>query len=228
MDEVSQPDEVSGVLLNLAARVVNQAGEAIGQLHEVVIDLESEELVGFLIVTEEAAPREVFVDVAQVEEMEPDQLILALTDQEIAALPDAREHLYVASDQDVEAEIDQAESTASSGTPDPDERPVPSAIPGIALTPNLLVPLEITRAVIGEDEFALRHGMRIRTDDGEQIGQVEGIILDDEGHLIALALLDEDGEAILFSAIDTVDDDANELIIATDEDDDDEDDDEGE
>ena len=88
---------------------------------------------------------------------------------------------------------------------------------------HLLVPLEIERAVIGEGEFALRHGMRIRTDDGEEIGQVEGVILDDEGCILALALLDEDGEAILFSAIDTIDDDAGELIIAMSDEDEDED-----
>src|SRR5262249_10690110 len=149
-------------------RVVHREGEAIGQLHEVVIDIETEELVGFLVMTEEAAPREVFVEVAQVAEMEPDLLVLDLSAEDIAALPDAREHLYVAPDQDVETEIDQAESSAASSAPDPDERPAPSAIPGIALTPNLMVPLEIERAVIGEGEFALRHGMRIRTDEGEE------------------------------------------------------------
>lgn len=227
MDEVEQSDEVSGVLINLSARVVNREGEGIGQLHEVVIEIESEELIGFLVMTEEAAPREVYVAVEQVAEMEPDLLSLDLSDDDIAALPDAREHLYVAPDQDVETEIDQAESSSvTSSVPDPDERPAPSAIPGIALTPNLLVPLEIERAVIGEGEFALRHGMRIRTDDGEEIGQVEGVILDDEGCILALALLGEDGEAILFSAIDTIDDDAGELIIAMS--DEDEDDDEGE
>jgi sporulation protein YlmC with PRC-barrel domain len=226
MDEVEQSDEVSGVFINLAARVVNRGGEAIGQLHEAVIDIESEELVGFLVVTVEGVPREVFVEVEQIGEMEPDQLILDLTDQEIAALPDAREHLYVAADQDVEAEIDQAESaTASPGTPDPGERPTLSAIPGFALTPNMLTPLEVERSVIGEGEFALRHGMRIRTDDGEEIGQIEGAILDDDGRLLALALLGEEGEAILFSAIDTIDDDNNELIIViADEDDEAEDD----
>lgn len=224
MDEVEQSDEVSGVLINLSARVVNREGETVGQLHEVVIEIESEELVGFLVMTDEAAPREVYVAVDQVAEMEPDLLSLDLSADDIAALPDAREHLYVAPDQDVETEIDQAEAASvTSSIPDPDERPAPSAIPGIALTPNLLVPLEIERAVIGEGEFALRHGMRIRTDDGEEIGQVEGVILDDEGCILALALLDEDGEAILFSAIDTIDDDAGELIIAMSDEDEDED-----
>ena len=212
-------DKVEGILVNLAARVVNRQGAALGQLHEAVIEVDSGQIVGFLVMTDEVAPREVFLEIGQVGEIEPDQLSLDLSDEEFVALPDAREQLFVAPGQDVEAEIAQAESAAASAaTPDPDERPVPSVIPGIALTPNLLVPLVIERTVIGEEEVALRHGMRIRTDDGEELGQVGGLILDDEGHLIALTLLGEEGEAILFSAIDTIDDDANELIVSVDDD----------
>jgi sporulation protein YlmC with PRC-barrel domain len=207
-------DEVEGILIDLAARVVNRRGETLGQVHEAVVEVESEEVIGFLVMTDEVAPREVFLDMSQVGEIEAEQLSLDLTDEEFVALPAAREHLFVAPGQDVEAEIAHAESTtASQDVPDPDERPAPSAIPGIALTPNLMVPLAVERSVIGEGEIALRHGMRIRTDNGEEIGQIGGLIMDDEGRLIALTLLGEEGEAILFSVIDTVDDDANELIV---------------
>jgi len=215
-------DEVEGMLVNLAARVVNERGEALGELHEAVIEVESEQVVGFLVITNEVAPREVFLDIGQVGAIEPDQLSIALSDEEFVALPHAREQLFVAPGQDVAAEIAQAESDeASSATPDPDERPIASVIPGIALTANLLTPLAVERTVIGEGEIALRHGMRIRTDNDEELGQVGGLLLDEEGRLIAVTLLGEEGEAILFSAIDTIDDDANELVVFVEDDADD-------
>ena len=214
------------MLVNLAARVVNERGEALGQLHEAVIEVESEQVVGFLVITNEVAPREVFLDIGQVGAIEPDQLSIALSDEEFVALPHAREQLFVAPGQDVAAEIAQAESDeASSATPDPDERPIASVIPGIALTANLLTPLAVERTVIGEGEIALRHGMRIRTDNDEELGQVGGLLLDEEGRLLAVTLLGEEGEAILFSAIDTIDDDANELVVFVEEDADDPEDD---
>ncbi len=219
-------DEVEGMLVNLAARVVNERGEALGQLHEAVIEVESEQVVGFLVITNEVAPREVFLDIGQVGTIEPDQLSIALSDEEFVALPHAREQLFVAPGQDVAAEIAQAESDeASLATPDPDERPIASVIPGIALTANLLTPLAVERTVIGEGEIALRHGMRIRTDNDEELGQVGGLLLDEEGRLIAVTLLGEEGEAILFSAIDTIDDDANELVVFVEDDADDPEDD---
>lgn len=211
-------EEVSGVLINLSARVVNRDGAALGRLNEVVVEVESEQVVGFLVMTDEVAPREVFIDVGQIAEVEPTQLTLDLTDEEFVALPDAREHLFVAPDQNLDAEIAGAESTGSSPeNPDPDERPAHSAIPGIALTPNLVVPVEVEREVIAEGEVALRDGMRVRTDEGEEIGQIDGVIVDDELQLLALTLLGTEGEAILFSAIDTIDDDANELIVIVEE-----------
>lgn len=213
-------DEVSGVLINLSARVVNRDGAALGRLNEVVVEIESEQVVGFLVMTDEVAPREVFIDVGQIAEIEPTQLTLDLSDEEFVALPDAREQLFVAPDQDIEEEIAAAESPAASpAAPDPDERPAPSAIPGIALTPNLVVPVAVERDVLGEGEIALRDGMRIRTDEGEEIGQIDGVIVDDELQLLALTLLGEEGEAILFSAIDTIDDDANELIVVVEDED---------
>ena len=222
MSAADEPlDEVSGVLISLSARVVNREGAQVGRLNEVVVEIETEEIVGFLVVTDEIAPREVYIDIGQLAELEPTQLTLDLSDEEFVALPDAREHLFVAPDQDPEAEIDQAEaSTNSAATPDPDERPQHSSIPGVALTPNLLIPLVVERGVIGEGQIALRYGMHIRTEEGEDLGQIDGVIVDDEVRVIALTLLGEEGEAILFSAIDTIDEDANELIIALEDEDD--------
>ena len=217
-------DEVSGVLISLSARVVNREGAQVGRLNEVVVEIETEEIVGFLVVTDELAPREVYIDIGQLAELEPTQLTLDLSDEEFVALPDAREHLFVAPDQDPEVEIERAEASADpAAIPDPDERPQPSSIPGVALTPNLLIPLAVERGVIGEGQVALRDGMRIRTEEGDGLGQIDGVIVDDEVRLIALTLLGEEGEAILFSAIDTIDEDANELIIAIGDEDDPED-----
>jgi sporulation protein YlmC with PRC-barrel domain len=208
----------AGTLINLAARVVNRAGEAVGQLNEVVIEIESRRVAGFLVVTDEAAPREVFVMVGQVAEVAPDRLVLDLTDREFVALPDAREHLFVAPDQDVEAEVAGAESGAASpASPDPDERPAPSAIPGIALTPNLLIPLEVERGIIGEDQITLRDGMRVRAHTGDEIGQLRGVIVDGEARLSALSLTGNGVRTIDYSRIDTIDDDASELTLRPDE-----------
>src|SRR6476620_4681061 len=118
--------------LSLAAKVVNREGEAIGQLNEIVVELASRRSAGFHIVSDEAAPRELFVMVGQVTEFDSDQLTLGLTDEEFVALPDARQHLFIAPDQDLEEEIADAESGhASAAKPDPDERPVPTGLPGI-------------------------------------------------------------------------------------------------
>jgi sporulation protein YlmC with PRC-barrel domain len=208
----------AGTLINLAARVVNRNGEAVGQLNEIVIDLETRRIAGFLVVTEEAAPREVLVLVGQVSEIAEDRLVLDLSDHEFVALPDAREHIYVAPDQDVEAEIAGAESAASSADiPDPDERPAPSAIPGIALTPNLIIPLVVERDLIGEDQFTLRDGMHIRTHAGDEVGQLRGVYVDGEARLSALAHTGNEIGRIDFDLIDTVDDDDSELRLLPDE-----------
>src|SRR5690348_9845041 len=116
--------------IDLDARVVNKDGAAVGRLHEFVFDRESRRVAGFLVVTDEVAPREVFVMAGQVAQVEQDRLALTLTDEEFVALPDARQHLFVAPDQDLDAEVAAAESaSASPATPDPDERPRFSAIP---------------------------------------------------------------------------------------------------
>jgi sporulation protein YlmC with PRC-barrel domain len=210
--------EEAELRLSLAARVVNREGEAIGQLNEIVVELASRRIAGFHIVSDEAAPRELFVMVGQVTEFASDQLTLDLSDEEFVALPDARQHLFIAPDQDIEEEIADAESGhASAAAPDPDERPVPTGLPGIALTANMLIPMEIERSIMDEDQVALRDGMRIIAADGEEIGQLGGVVVDKEARLLSIILNDERGDTIDYNLIEAVDDDTNELILLAEE-----------
>jgi sporulation protein YlmC with PRC-barrel domain len=204
--------------LSLAARVVNREGEPIGRLNEVVVEIESRRIAGFHIMSDEVVPRELFVMAGQVAEFDAEQLTLDLSDEEFVALPDARQQLFVAPDQDLDAEIADAESgNASAGRPDPDERPVPTGLPGIALTANLLIPMAIERSIMDDEQIALRDGMRILSGDGEEIGNLGGVVIDHEARLLALALGDESGETIDYRLIGTIDDDANELALLNDE-----------
>ncbi|HEY8598635.1 MAG TPA: hypothetical protein VIL85_09405 [Thermomicrobiales bacterium] len=206
--------EEAELRLSLAARVVNREGAAIGQLNEIVVELASRRIAGFHIVSDEVVPRELFVMVGQVSEFDADQLTLGLSDEEFVALPDARQHLFIAPGQDLDAEIADAESGhASAAKPDPDERPVPTGLPGIALTPNMLIPMEIERSIMDDDQIALRAGMRIIAADGEEIGRLGGVVVDKEARLIGIALSDERGDTIDYSLIEAIDDDSNELIL---------------
>lgn len=199
--------------IDLDTRVVNRNGESVGRLNEIVFERASRRVAGFIVLTEEVAPREVFVMVGQVERIEWDQLVLALSDEDVVALPDAREHLFVAPGQDLDAEVAAAEAdTASPTIPDPDERPRPSAIPGIALTPNLMIPLEVERSVIGEGQIALSAGLRLIASDGAEIGQLGGVMLNDEAQLEGL-IVAGDGRIINYATLDTLDEDANELHV---------------
>lgn len=206
--------DATGIRIDLAATVTNRDGAAVGRLNEIVVERESRQVAGFHILTDELAPREVFVMVGQVERVEHDRLTLDLSDAELVALPDARQHLFVAPQQDLDEEIAAAESdTASAMNPDPDERAAFSGIPGVALTPNLMIPMEIERAIMDDDQVAFQAGMRVLTATGEEIGQIAGIIVDDEARLVALDLQGNDDRRIAYDAIDTLDVDANELTL---------------
>lgn len=204
--------------LSLAARVVNREGEPIGRLNEVVVEIESRRVAGFHIMSDEVVPRELFVMAGQVAQFDAEQLTLDLSDEEFVALPEARQQLFVAPDQDLDAELADAESAdASAINPDPDERPVPTGLPGIALTANLLIPMAVERSIMDDEQIALRDGMRILSGDGEEIGHLGGVVVDGEARLLALALGDESGETIDHRLIGAIDDDANELTLLTDE-----------
>ncbi len=200
--------------LSLAARVVNRDQEPIGHLHEVVVERESQRIAGLHIISDEIAPRELFVMIGQVAAFTTDEITLALTDEEFVALPDARQQIFVTPEQDLDEEIADAEAdTASPSTPDPDEHPVLSELPGIALTPNLLIPIAVERSIMDEAQIALRHGMRLLTGDGEEIGYLGGILVDPEARLQALVLNNLDADTVDAHLIGAIDDDANELFL---------------
>lgn len=200
--------------IDIDAAVLNRDGTTVGQLREIVFERGSRQVAGFLVLTDEAATREAFVLVGQVAEVEQDRLTLALTDEEFIALPDARQHFFVAPDQDMEEEIAAAEAPgASPEMPDPDERPLHSVIPGIALTPNLLIPLEVGRSIMDEEQFALGAGLRVLLPGGEEIGQLGGVIVNDHAQLEGLVLRGGEGRVIDFATIDRVDEDENAIIL---------------
>jgi len=200
--------------IDLDTRVVNRDGAAVGRLDEIVFERESRRVAGFIVLTDEVVPREVFVMVGQVAQIEQDRLALELSDEEVVALPDAREHLFVTPGQDLDAEVAAAESpSASPDIPDPDERPRFSAIPGIALTPNLIIPLEVERTLIGEGQIALGAGLRLLTPDGEEIGRLGGVIVNEEAQLEGLILAGDEGRVIDYTTLDELDEDANELTV---------------
>lgn len=199
---------------DLAATVTNREGAAVGRLNGVVVERDSRQIVGFHLLTDELAPREVFVMVGQVEHFAPDRFALTLTDEEVVALPDAQQHFFVAPEQELDNEIVDAESGhASANTPDADEQPTFSVIPGIALTPNLLIPMEVERSIADDDQLIFRAGMRVLTATGDEIGQLAGFIVDEEARLVALDLHGSDTRQIAYTELDTLDDDSNELTL---------------
>lgn len=199
---------------DLAATVSNREGAAVGRLNGIIVEQDSRQIAGFHLLTDELAPREVFVMVGQVAHFEPDRFELALTDEEVVALPDAQQHFFVAPQQELDEEIADAESgRASAADPDSDEQPTFSAIPGIALTPNLLIPTEVERAIVDDEQLVFRAGMRVLAATGEEIGQLAGFIVDDEARLVALDLHGNDTRQIAYTELDTLDDDSNELTL---------------
>lgn len=207
--------------IDIDALTVNQDGATVGRLREIIFERQSRQVAGFLVLTDELATREVFVLVGQVAEVEQDRLTLALSDEEFIALPDARQHFFVAPEQDYEEELAAASSPdVSPARPDPDERPVLSAIPGIALTPNLLIPLEVERAIMDEEQFALGAGLRVLLPNGEELGQLGGVIVNERVQLSGIVLRGGEGRVIDHTAFDLPDEDANELTLLSDPSDD--------
>ena len=202
---------------DLAATVTNREGATVGRLNGVIVERDSRQIAGFHLLTDELAPREVFVMVGQVEHFEGDHFELTLTDEEVVALPDAQQHFFATPQQEFAAAIADAESAeASASAPDPDERPTFSAIPGVALTPNLLIPMEVERAIADDEQFVFRAGMRVLSASGEEIGQIAGFVVDDEACLVALDLQGDDARQIAYTELDTLDDASNELTLLAD------------
>lgn len=200
--------------LKLSARVVNRNQELVGQLREVVVERQSRRIAGLLIISDEVAPREIFVLVGQVEHFSPEQIALNLSDEEFVALPDAYQQLFVAADQDLDEEIAAAEApTASANIPDPAEQPVPTALPGIALTPNLLIPIAVERSIMDDEQLALRDGMQLLTGDGAEIGQLTALLIDTNARVTDLILNDHPSDLVDYQLVDHAEDNNNLLIL---------------
>lgn len=203
--------------VDIGAEIVDRDGQPAGRLHELVFERESRRVAGFLIVSGGGVPREVFAMPGQVGQVEQGRLTLALSGEDLAQLPDARQRLYVVPEQDLEAEVAAAESeTASPERADPDERPAPSAIPGLALLPNLMIPIEVERSAVTADQVALGAGLRIIAADGEALGQLGGAVIDDDARLVGLILQGDEGLVIDYDWLDQLDEDAGEVTLTVD------------
>ncbi len=199
--------------IDIGADVVDSGGAAAGKLSGLVFEREARRVAGFLVRVDGALPREVFIMPGQAARIEQGRVALALSGDEFAALPDARQHLYVTPEQDLAEEVAAAESaSASPAIPDPDERPTPSAIPGIALVPNLFIPFEVERSAFGENEVALENRLRVITDDGEELGQFRGAVVNDDAQLVGI-VVGNDERVIDYDRLDQLDDDANVLTL---------------
>lgn len=200
--------------IDIDAAVVDRDGADAGRVGGLVFERASRRLSGFLVRIDGAVPREVLVAVEGAARIEPARIALTLAAGELADLPDARQHLYVEAGQDMEAEVAAAEAaTGPPDTPDPEERPTPSAIPGIAFLPNMMIPIEVERSALGEGQVALEEGLRVIASDGEELGEANAAILDEELQLIGLLVGDEDQLVVGYDWLDQLDENANAVTL---------------
>lgn len=202
--------------VRVGAEVVERDGAGVGRLAGMVFERESRRAAGFVVRVDEGTPREVFVMAGQAGQIDTDRIALTLGREEFDALPDAREHLFVESGQDLEAEVAAAEAGSDAAlveTPDPDERPRASAIPGVALLPQMMFPFEVERTAFAEDQLSLEEGLRILDADGGEVGHLGGFVLNGAAQLEGLILSGGDGETIGYNRIDHLDEDAREVTL---------------
>lgn len=194
------------------AGVIDSAGQGVGNLTALVFDRESRRVAGFLVRAGETAPRDLFVMPGQVAQIEQHQITLTLSGDAVEQLPDARQHLYVAPGQDVDEEIATAEEDDLPDTPDPDEAPTPTTIPGFPLLPGFSTPLEIERTAMGDDRVTLSAGLRVLTADGEALGQATAVEIED-AQLLNLIVAGDEPLAVGHNWLDQLDEDAGELRL---------------
>jgi sporulation protein YlmC with PRC-barrel domain len=200
------------MLLDLTATVVDRDGKKVGELNEVAFERESRRIAGFLVRTNEGVPREVFIRAGQAARIERDLITLTLTAANFQALPDAREHLYVEPDDDLTAELDAEDEAHTATTPDPDEQPRFSAALGIPVTPNMLIPIEIERTLLADDQVAFSDRLRIIAADGAEVGQLGGVVVNDEAQLAGL-IVAYTGHVVDYGLIERLDEDAGEIVL---------------
>ncbi len=200
--------------IGLGAEVVGSGGDAVGRLSVLVFERESRRVAGFLVQYGDGVPREVFIRPGQAGQVERDRLALTLSGEEFAALPDARQHLYVDPEQDLEAEVAAEEAEGDlPDTPDPDERPRPTAIPGVALLPQMMTPIEVERDAFAPGQVALEEGLHVLDTEGAEIGQLGGFVLNDAAQLEGITIRGKDDAVIEHDQLDQFDEGANELTL---------------
>lgn len=204
--------------VDIGAEVVDSEGATTGHLAALVFDRASRRVAGFLVRADGSVPRDIFVMPGQMARIDQERLALTLSGDEFAGLRDAREHLYVAPGQTIEEEIAAAKEAEDAGdlpdTPDPDEAPAATVIPGFALLPGLLTPIEVERSAIAEGQVALGEGLRVLAADGADVGQLTGVILD-EASLVSIVVSGET-RLVGYDWLDHLDDGANELTLTID------------
>ena len=98
-------------------------------------------------------------------------------------------------------------------TPDPDEEPAHSVIPGVALTPGMMIPLEVERTAFDEGQVPLGAGLRVVAADGEDLGWSRGVVVD-EAQLVGLVVGNGDDELVIpHDRLDQLDTGADELTL---------------
>lgn len=202
-----------GTRIGLGAAVVDSGGDAVGRVSGLVFERESRRVAGFLVQTGDGVPREVFIRPGQAGQVDRDRVALTLAGEEFAALPDARQHLYVEPGQDLEAEVAAAEAEGDlPDTPDPDERPRTTAIPGVAFLPQMMTPIEVERDAFAPGQVALEEGLRVVAADGAAIGQLGGFVLDD-AQLVGITIRGKEDAVIEYNRLDRLDEGAGELTL---------------
>lgn len=201
--------------IDFGTAVVDATGDTVGAVSGLAFEEQSWRVAGFLVRLHGGVPREIVIQPGQVTRIARDRLILALDREELRLYPDARQHLYVAPGQELAEELAAAETEGNlPATPDPDERPTPTAIPGFALLPGFTTPLEVERSVIAESQFAFGEGLRVVTRDGEDLGPLVGITIE-ETRLTSVILRDNE-RAIPDDLLAGIDEDGNQLLLRVD------------
>jgi hypothetical protein len=203
----------------MGAEVVDVGGQQAGRLTGLVFERESRRVAGFIVRVGGSLPREVFVRPGEVAEVEELRLALTLPGGNLAHLPDAWQHSYVLTDQDLDEEVAEAAGDTSL-RPDPAERPRATTIPGFDLLPGYTTPLEVERGAATAGEVALGEDLRVLTADDEDLGRLTAVEVD-ETRLTGIVVRDDragdDADLVVPAGwLDRLDEDADALYLTVD------------
>lgn len=193
--------------IELGCSALDASGAVVGEVAAVVFESESWRVAGFVIRLGDVAPREIVVAPGQVAEIGVDGLLLALDETELQRYPDAWQHHYV--------EPDQA-PTGANDVETTSRGPVGgSIVPGFTLLPGLAIPLEIERSLIPETRFTFGQGLRAVNSTGDELGHVTALVVN-ETRLAGVEL--RGGKVVPDRLLAGIDEDANEVLVATESD----------